>query len=486
VVGAAVLLLLGMLLARWPASRRERAGWLADHDALTQFLGEGYANLRDRLRTVRVRPLHLETRAALAGARTLDEARKAEEAFVAAFHDPHFRVDRVPGVWKALAAGGGSAGAPLLAAMPAAEACARMGFAGRDRGLVAWSALPGWRTVGGGTAGAPLEAGVVETAGAPTLGILRIPIFSAEGFPALCEERWRQRQARAGEPCDGPCQEGIGEEAERDLVERMAEQLAALRAAGAQVLLVDVTGNGGGSGVADPMARQLTEVPLRTAEMGFVRHPHWESQFASAADRFREELRRVDLPPTQRETLERALRRSTDMQREASARCDLSGIWEGGEAELPCDPVVRFEGYVRHARPGELDGLETRGLLFGASQYPYREGAWSGPLLVLVDRRTASSSEMFAALLRDNGAARVLGERTMGAGCGYTEGGLRLDLPHLGLRVRVPDCTRHRADGRNELDGIAPDEPVSWQGADDAPERARKALAAALSSGIGP
>jgi len=42
--------------------------------------------------------------------------------------------------------------------------------------------------------------------------------------------------------------------------------------------------------------------------------------------------------------------------------------------------------------------------------------AWAGPLLVLIDGDTASSSEFLAAALRDHGRARFLGERTYGKG----------------------------------------------------------------------
>jgi C-terminal processing protease CtpA/Prc len=74
-------------------------------------------------------------------------------------------------------------------------------------------------------------------------------------------------------------------------------------------------------------------------------------------------------------------------------------------------------------------------------------------------------------MLRDNGAATVIGERTNGAGCGYTDGGLPIELPNSGLVVWMPDCARYRIDGRNEIEGIDPDVALAWSEL-DAAERA--------------
>jgi hypothetical protein len=453
-----------LALWRWPASGSDRAGWLEDLAALERFTGEAYANLADRLRSRELHPRELDRKAreALAAATTLDEARAALRSFAAAFQDAHFRVDPRPGALKAMFAHR-DGGEPVPASVPADEACERMGFGHRDRGRIAWSALPGWRTLGGGTADRPFPSGVVPGPAGELVGVLRIPLFSGEAFPAACARKWEARRQAGGGPCDPQCQDELRQEVDRVLVERLASQLEDLRAAGAVLLVVDVTRNGGGSGLSDPMARQLTAVPLRAPAMGFVRHPHWEAQFGEEVNRLEGELARHDLPPGQRLLLVQARDRAAAMRGEAARRCDLSGIWSQPEPRLPCEPVAR---------------LEAKESLSGASQHAYREGAWSGPLLVLVDRSTASDSEQFAAMLRDSRAARIVGERTMGVGCGYTNGGLELTLPHAAVVVRVPDCVRYRADGTSEAEGIQPDLPVPWSDGDDGPTRARKVMAA--------
>jgi hypothetical protein len=68
----------------------------------------------------------------------------------------------------------------------------------------------------------------------------------------------------------------------------------------------------------------------------------------------------------------------------------------------------------------------------------------------------------------------------MGVGCGYTDGGVTLELPATGLTVRAPDCIRYRGDrggGRNEAEGVEPDLPVAWSDSDSGKARAEKAVA---------
>ena len=105
---------------------------------------------------------------------------------------------------------------------------------------------------------------------------------------------------------------------------------------------------------------------------------------------------------------------------------------------------------------------DARDEVFEGLSFRYAEGVWRGPLFVLVDRRTGSASEHFAAMLQDGGAATIIGEPTAGSGCGYTGGGTPVTLPHSGFTVRVPDCVRWRADGTNELEGVTPDRAISW------------------------
>ena len=120
---------------------------------------------------------------------------------------------------------------------------------------------------------------------------------------------------------------------------------------------------------------------------------------------------------------------------------------------------------------------------FSPSQYPYHDGVWDGPLIILVDQETWSAAEEFAAVLQDNKVAAVVGARTGGAGCGFTNGGTPTLLKNSGAVLKLPDCLRLRADGSNEVRGIIPDEPVALR-ADEGRHFRAKLIAEKLLSAI--
>jgi C-terminal processing protease CtpA/Prc len=136
---------------------------------------------------------------------------------------------------------------------------------------------------------------------------------------------------------------------------------------------------------------------------------------------------------------------------------------------------------LAYAEADELADLPIAASLFYPLSYGYREGVYTGELFIAMDQASASATELFAALLHDNGAATLIGERSWGAGCGYTNGGVTLELPEVALTLRAPDCARLRANGANERSGLVPDLPLGWAEKDRV-EKARMALAAAATT----
>ena len=169
--------------------------------------------------------------------------------------------------------------------------------------------------------------------------------------------------------------------------------------------------------------------------------------------------------------------------REVESPCDVTPLWRGetvGCRQLVSDGMYST-GVLPYAQASELEGLAAAPALFHPLDYGYREGVYTGKLFILMDRGSASATELFASLLRDNGAAALIGERSWGAGCGYTYGGVRFELSSVRMTLRAPDCARLRLTGENERAGLAPDLPLDWA-EQDGTGRARMALSTAMTT----
>ena len=181
------------------------------------------------------------------------------------------------------------------------------------------------------------------------------------------------------------------------------------------------------------------------------------------------------------------LRRAAVQRRRAvaGARCDMSWVWSerrqwrGGG----CDRLVDagfISGVVGVQAPGTIrDRRVARRLYWPAIADPLR-GRWSGPLYVLTNGGTYSAAELFATALQNNRAARIVGTRTGGDGCGFMVEGEPIPLPRTGLRVLMPNCVRLRADGSNEVAGVTPDLAIRPRRGEGARARAARLIAAIL------
>jgi len=154
-------------------------------------------------------------------------------------------------------------------------------------------------------------------------------------------------------------------------------------------------------------------------------------------------------------------------KRVAETPCDATPLWERrhpscmwlGEGFFATGPMAAADPLALRGKPWAAD-------IFSPMEFQYTEGLWKGPLIVLVDGGSGPAAEEFAALLQDNRAALIMGEPTVGVGCGYTDGGTPTTLSRRGAILMVPDCVRVRADGSNETRGVVPDLLVGFHRTD--------------------
>lgn len=383
------------------AATYDARAWQADFRQLKRDMAQGYANLDWIVaeRKLDLVALDRDTTAAIDNAHSRVRAFLAIRRFVRAFDDPHLRLKwgERPADANAVTIAGASSGQADAVDVneddPAAgDDCAAAGYEEGEHGFVfPFAKLAGWT---------PVQDGDFPTAMLGDIGVLRIAQFGEDQYAAAC--------ARAFKP-------GIGSRAlqlqVRTLQQRkLVAALRDLRARGATRLLLDITGNGGGTEWVSDVTALMTDNLL-----------------------------------------------TREQTRMAGPSCDRSGVWRG---ELPC-PV--------------LAAVEARAQLQGT-------GTWTGPALILVDHHTASASEDLVAWLQQNKVATVVGERTLGAGCGYVDGGTRTRFRASRFDVRMPNCARFLDNGRNEIEGIAPDIAIPMRLKD--PQQQADALAVALGLGI--
>jgi len=459
--------------AQRPSARQ--AEWLRALGRLEAYTLTSYANFDWKVRHgLDPVGLHARTDSLLRRASNDRAARAALVAFVDAFHDGHFTARPIPpGARTSRAADQPSRD------MPARALCRALGY--RDEpSRTAFARLDGWRAIA--LPHLPFAAGLLVRDDS-RFAVLRIHSFGYEPHGWACEAAWPEVRSRFAEArCEARCATALRSAVADTLAAALADAVRLLARERPSALIIDVLGNGGGAEWVSKAARAITARPIPAQSVAFIR-----SDFHRA--RLERTLSRVDgaLPTTQpgpwRDTLAVARARLAAALRIAHTPCDRSRVWQDGASSLTCDGLITglwTAGSVPFLTPGfappgalplEINSLARTGDV---------NAGWSGGLVLVTDGGSASATEQFVAELADGANAWVVGERTLGSGCGFTEGAEHLDLPEVGLRVRAPDCARTRRDGTNEVAGIAPTHDAAWERRDGAAARAEKVVALLL------
>ncbi|MGE4062132.1 MAG: S41 family peptidase [Rhodospirillaceae bacterium] len=460
----------------WERLKFDRAAWLADYEQLRTHASRNYANLLWVIDERGLDPaaLHRATLEELAAARTDRAARAAIASFISAFQDAHFRIARTP-LSRSLENLFTGQAEEMSANTSAEKACAALGFRAEEEELAFGLAST-----------APAENSFPSATfqlGSRAAAILRIPIFDQKRYRPACERAWR---AHIGpRRCDRACTETFVQTVvPNQLLSELTAQVRAFGQAGVALLVIDVTSNGGGTDWVEPAARIIANKQLACAYVSFIKGPHWLKTFSAIVEKIDRDLR-ASQNSGDVALLQVARRRAQDLADRASASCALDTLWIQGQRPA-CSNLVDDAGYTACGLMGPLPkGSLARATaadaLFHGLGYDYAESVFAGRVAVLIDRHTASAAEYFAAILADNDAAVLVGERSFGLGCGYTGGGAGVLLTQSGLKVDMPDCQRLRRDGTNEMAGIAPRIAAGWQDGDDDDVRWSKVTAALAS-----
>ena len=445
--------------------------WLEDFAQLKREMSDHYANLEWAVenRGLDLKQLSEQTESRLLQARSEAEAKKTIESFLEAFGDGHLIIQ-----W---AQNRDSNSVLIDNVQPDSQIplCRRLRYQSQEQpSKITFTRLSGFREINTEDS-KYFSIGILRLAPKKNVGVIRIPLFSEYAFPDLCEQAIARIGLTKDSPCDAECEDRVERSAANLLTAALARQIEVLKRRKIDALLVDITGNGGGTNWTEPAARTLSAKPLRSPRQQFIRHEHWTKQLKMRLEAIEADIRQSASP--NRELLLQGGNILRKAILESQKPCDRSGVWENRKPDcsLIADaPQLYPQSVLSFARPGSLPDIPSSRFLFYPSRYKYTEGVYSGQLIVLVDRGTWSSAEYFAAMLRDNNAAAIIGEPTGGAGCGYTNGGIQTFLKNARARVKIPDCVRLRADGTNEVAGITPDNLIPWRPNDSRYQRVKR------------
>ncbi len=464
----------------------DRDAWLEDFAALKAGMERQYANLTWAASPgsgIDVPKLERETRAALEAARSDREARRLIEEFLRGFKDGHV----VPG-GLARALGEDVVRQPFATELSATDACRTMLSGGEAAPSPAFS-LPVERAtsaalIADGSEAQPFRTALLTLADGRRIGIVRIPSFFPKHYPGACHEAWVAARPHLGASCDPVCQRRIMAYAVERLTVLLGRRVATLREKGAQALIIDVGGNPGGMGWYMPAAHQFTPRQVPGRPLLLVRGEHARKQADALERRIDVLLADAALPAAAKDALRQAQAGVRTLKAGlAAGDCDLGWVWR--EAR-PWDPTgetgcgnlaagLFTTGTAPLLEPGSLGPAEVEGLIYFPAAIPRRGAPWLGPLVVLVDERSASAAEAFAFGLREAQVARIAGRRTAGAGCGFFGTWNTVTLPRSGYVLSLPNGACLLPDGRNAVVGIDPE--IVLDGEPDA--RARALLEAA-------
>lgn len=254
----AALALVAVVLAAaaWDVATYDKQAWLGDYGRLKHDMAQGYANLDWMVekRGADLVALDRQTTAALDNAHSRVRAFLALRGFIRGFNDPHLRMK--PGERPAPVA------APIVATATAAEqepadapAGADCGAAGYEEGKHAFrfpfAKMPGWTQVRDGD----FPSGLLGDT-----GVLRIAQFGEDQYLAACEAVFK--------PGTGDYALKLAVRARQQALLR--ETLAELRDKGARRLLVDVSGNGGGTEWVSEVIALMTDKTMSRREARIV------------------------------------------------------------------------------------------------------------------------------------------------------------------------------------------------------------------------
>lgn len=208
-----------------------------------------------------------------------------------------------------------------------------------------------------------------------------------------------------------------------ETLEELSAQIQLLKKR-ARLLILDLRGNGGGEERALFFWLSLIASKPLLMPTKLVLYSPWVKAFSQERLALIPRLLKEEKVPTARDT--KTYRREALLERCFAEDLLLAKL----EQQKGRKAQIRGASPIYEIPLGAFPSFDPSSFFYRSSQGAPVEETPQPNIVLLLDARSASCAELFAATLRDNGQALLVGERTAGAGGSYLE---KSFAPHAGI-----------------------------------------------------
>jgi len=291
------------------------------------------------------------------------------------------------------------------------------------------------------------------------LGVIRIEFFSHEFYWETAERIWNNYKDEKKGICNFDCQDKFLFEVEVELINRFKQCINLFVLIDVDGLVLDISNNGGGTEIAYAFANIISEKHLKNPPFYITSHAHWMKNIEDDLKLIENDLINAKLNSEIYKELKKLHEKALGLLNSLNVNNYQSNL---------VNKLIKHEYRDNFSRTlleySKLYNLKSKQILNTARFQPYDKVIFNKPIYIVQNKNTASAAEGFSSLLQFNDSAIIVGEKSYGVGCGYTNGGIKVQLQSINSLVKIPDCVRLRKDGENEKQGVVPDISVLLEG----------------------
>ncbi|RIV71563.1 S41 family peptidase [Flagellimonas aequoris] len=457
------LLLVGLLIFSKPSGNTQQ--WIADFDKLKEEMVKGYANLK--FSTIKegldLAELNKRTTLQLEQAKSKEDAQEIIMNFLKIFNDGHLRARKYRVPDKNL--NSDKAFRELNSNDSAFSALTKMAYEKRaPKFPIQYDSVAGYEPLTSKENPFPLA---IIKKDEDKIGVLRIGFFGYWRYWDTALSLWEEHSQTFEGNCDNECQWTFTKMVEKELTQKLIQQIDLAKSLEVDALIVDVSGNGGGTEWYEAVARLFSDSKLRNPPFYVVKHTIWQNVLSPQLKLIDADLANPDINVPLKNALQQLKDHTSQLLESCINHCDPNDVWSNNNLECLdlLEHAYAYELPEAITEDKQFRELHTKNLIQTNRFLPFKRGIFADKdrLFIVQDRGSGSATEGFTSILQSNEAAIIVGETSYGAGCGYTNGGQEVVLEHLDLVVKMPDCVRLRKDGTNEIYGIKPDIAIGWE-----------------------